>query len=51
MSAVVVPSNNNHDHPHTPNPVFDNSPTFQMACRQLDAWPRSSTSTRASCNG
>ncbi len=27
----------NHDRPHTPNPVFDNSPTFQMACRQLDA--------------
>ena len=20
-----------------PNPVFENSPTFQMACRQLDA--------------
>jgi glutamate dehydrogenase (NAD(P)+) len=25
------------DHPHRPNPVFDNSPTFKMACRQLDA--------------
>jgi glutamate dehydrogenase (NAD(P)+) len=25
------------DHVHTPNPVFDNSPTFQMACAQLDA--------------
>ncbi|MHB1422816.1 MAG: Glu/Leu/Phe/Val family dehydrogenase [Gemmataceae bacterium] len=37
MSAVVVPAANHHDHPHTPNPVFDNSPTFQMACRQLDA--------------
>ena len=22
---------------HTPNPVFDSSPTFQMACRQLEA--------------
>jgi glutamate dehydrogenase (NAD(P)+) len=22
---------------HSPNPVFENSPTFQMACRQLDA--------------
>ncbi len=37
MSAVVVPAVNHHDHPHTPNPVFENSPTFQMACRQLDA--------------
>jgi glutamate dehydrogenase (NAD(P)+) len=37
MSAVVAPAINHHDHPHTPNPVFDNSPTFQMACRQLDA--------------
>src|SRR5437870_10916986 len=23
--------------PHTPIPVYENSPTFQMACRQLDA--------------
>ncbi|HTU88923.1 MAG TPA: Glu/Leu/Phe/Val dehydrogenase dimerization domain-containing protein, partial [Gemmataceae bacterium] len=38
MSAVLAPAiPNHHDHPHTPNPVFDNSPTFQMACRQLDA--------------
>ncbi|HTU93025.1 MAG TPA: Glu/Leu/Phe/Val dehydrogenase [Gemmataceae bacterium] len=37
MSAVLAPAVNHHDHPHTPNPVFDNSPTFQMACRQLDA--------------
>jgi glutamate dehydrogenase (NAD(P)+) len=37
MSAVVAPPINHHDHPHTPNPVFENSPTFQMACRQLDA--------------
>lgn len=37
MSAVVAPPVNHHDYPHTPNPVFDNSPMFQMACRQLDA--------------
>ena len=37
MTALVTPSTNHHDHPHTPNPVFENSPTFQMACRQLDA--------------
>lgn len=37
MSAVVASAVNHHDFPHTPNPVFDNSPTFQMACRQLDA--------------
>jgi glutamate dehydrogenase (NAD(P)+) len=37
MSAAVALSTNNLDHPHTPNPVFENSPTFQMACRQLDA--------------
>jgi glutamate dehydrogenase (NAD(P)+) len=37
MSKTIVPAANHHDHPHTPNPVFDNSPTFQMACRQLDA--------------
>ena len=36
MSAAVAPSTNHHDHPHTPNPVFENSPTFQMACRQLE---------------
>ena len=24
------------EHPHRPTPVFENSPTFQMACRQLD---------------
>src|SRR6516162_8988314 len=27
---------NDNGHYH-PNPVFENSPTFQMACRQLDA--------------
>ncbi len=37
MSAVPVSSANHHDFPHTPNPVFENSPTFRMACRQLDA--------------
>src|SRR5215469_16464095 len=37
MSALRAPAINHHDHPHTPNPVFENSPTFQMACRQLDA--------------
>jgi glutamate dehydrogenase (NAD(P)+) len=37
MTALATPSTNHHDHPHTPNPVFENSPTFQMACRQLDA--------------
>jgi glutamate dehydrogenase (NAD(P)+) len=24
-------------HPHTPVPVYDNSPTFRMACRQLES--------------
>ncbi len=37
MSSVVLSSVNHHDHPHTPHSVFENSPTFQMACRQLDA--------------
>jgi glutamate dehydrogenase (NAD(P)+) len=37
MSTAVAPPVNHHDYPHTPNPVFENSPTFQMACRQLDA--------------
>ncbi len=37
MSSAVLPNLNHHDHPHTPNPVFENSPTFQMACRQLEA--------------
>jgi glutamate dehydrogenase (NAD(P)+) len=37
MTALRAPAINHHDHPHTPNPVFENSPTFQMACRQLDA--------------
>jgi glutamate dehydrogenase (NAD(P)+) len=33
--AVTVHTSNN-DRTHYPNPVFENSPTFQMACRQLD---------------
>ena len=37
MTVTIASAINHHDHPHTPNPVFDNSPTFQMACRQLDA--------------
>jgi glutamate dehydrogenase (NAD(P)+) len=37
MTAILAPAINHHDHPHTPNPVFANSPTFQMACDQLDA--------------
>jgi glutamate dehydrogenase (NAD(P)+) len=37
MASVVAPTINHHDFPHTPNPVFENSPMFQMACRQLDA--------------
>src|SRR5215469_10685307 len=36
MSALRAPAINHHDHPHTPNPVFENSPTFRMACRQLE---------------
>ncbi len=34
-TAVSTPEVNGRSHVH--NPVFDNSPTFQMACRQLDA--------------
>jgi glutamate dehydrogenase (NAD(P)+) len=33
--ATVHPTNNNERIEH-PNPVFENSPTFQMACRQLE---------------
>src|SRR5260370_1308657 len=32
--GVVFHSNN--ARPHKPIPVFENSPTFQMACRQLE---------------
>jgi glutamate dehydrogenase (NAD(P)+) len=34
--TVVQPSNNN-GHPRNPLAVYENSPTFQMACDQLDA--------------
>jgi glutamate dehydrogenase (NAD(P)+) len=37
MSSAVLAAVNHHDQPHTPNPVFANSPTYEMACRQLDA--------------
>ncbi len=33
--AVTVHNTPNHARPHIPNPVFENSPTYQMACRQL----------------
>src|SRR5260370_733080 len=39
-SAVAAPAilhTNGNGRTHHPNPVFENSPTFQMACRQLDA--------------
>jgi glutamate dehydrogenase (NAD(P)+) len=32
----VTVHNNGNDRPHHPIPVFENSPTFEMACRQLD---------------
>ncbi len=32
--AAALPSTNGR--PHSPNPVYENSPTFQMACRQLE---------------
>jgi glutamate dehydrogenase (NAD(P)+) len=37
MSSAVPAPHNHHEQPHTPIPVFENSPTYQMACRQLDA--------------
>ncbi len=33
--AAVAPELNGH--PHTPVPVYENSPTFRMACRQLES--------------
>ncbi len=33
--STVAPELNGH--PHTPVPVYDNSPTFRMACRQLES--------------
>src|SRR5262249_29257798 len=36
-SEVIVHHNGNaNGRPHTPIPVYGNSPTFQMACKQLD---------------
>jgi glutamate dehydrogenase (NAD(P)+) len=35
LSAPTLAINGTNDRPHPPNPVFENSPTFQMACRQL----------------
>jgi glutamate dehydrogenase (NAD(P)+) len=32
--TITVHSNN--QHPRLPNPVYENSPTFQMACHQLE---------------
>lgn len=34
--AQVVVHTNGNGRPHTPIPVYGNSPTYQMACRQLD---------------
>jgi len=36
VSAPAGIINGTNDRPHKPNPVFENSPTFQMACRQLE---------------
>lgn len=36
MSAPAVREPSTNDQPHQPNPVFEKSPMFQMACRQLD---------------
>ena len=36
MSAPAGIIDGTNDRPHKPNPVFENSPTFQMACRQLE---------------
>src|SRR5205807_5097116 len=35
--APVVTSNGTNERPHKPIPVFENSPTFQMACKQLQS--------------
>src|SRR5713226_6640360 len=37
VAAPAIPYTNGNGRTHHPNPVFENSPTFQMACRQLDA--------------
>jgi glutamate dehydrogenase (NAD(P)+) len=36
VSAPALVINGTNDRPAKPVPVFENSPTFQMACRQLD---------------
>jgi glutamate dehydrogenase (NAD(P)+) len=36
VEVTVHGNNNNNHHPHSPIPVYGNSPTYQMACRQLD---------------
>ena len=36
VAAPVVPIPSTNDRPHHPIPVFESSPTFQMACRQLE---------------
>ena len=36
MAAPVVTRNGVNEKPHSPVPVFENSPTFSMACRQLE---------------
>ena len=37
MARVEIAVQGNHNqHPHSPIPVYGNSPTYQMACRQLD---------------
>ena len=33
--SAIAPELNGH--PHTPVPVYENSPTFRMACRQLES--------------
>jgi glutamate dehydrogenase (NAD(P)+) len=37
VSTPAVVPNNNLDRSYNPIPVFENSPTFQMACRQLQS--------------
>jgi glutamate dehydrogenase (NAD(P)+) len=36
VSAPAVTINGTNDRIHKPNPVFENSPSFRMACRQLE---------------
>src|SRR6516162_4566556 len=35
MSILSIPNQKANGHPHTPQPLFENSPMFQMALRQL----------------